>query len=365
MADTKKSKSFRRFFLGMLIYGIVFLVIAAVGLGFFWKFIEAYELSRPKTAVDEYTQMLRPENLLGDLDAVLDQVDTNLQSRESCEQWIRETVAGPFRYAKKSRESSAERQVYAFYSGDQLIGEAVFAPLGEASFGFTQWVLESESFDLSYLIREPVSVTVPQSYQVSVNGTVLDETYITQSDIPFTDLQEFHGDIPMCTMVTYTTGRVLGQPEILICNESGEPVTITDDTDMNGFIPVCSEEYRAELNDLVDIFLSRYAAFTGSSNRAPEASYMRLVKLLVPNGELAERLKTALDGLQFAQSYGDTVLEYQINHMYHISEGRYMCDVTYVLQTYGKKGAVQTINNMKLIYLETSEGLKVEAMTLY
>jgi hypothetical protein len=54
-----------------------------------------------------------------------------------------------------------------------------------------------------------------------------------------------------------------------------------------------------------------------------------------------------------------------VNQLADIGEGRYFCDVTYIVETVGREGAVETTNNLKLIILETENGLKIEAMTRY
>ena len=43
-----------RFFLGMILYAAVFLAFAAIGIAVFWQYMEAYELSRPLTAINSY-----------------------------------------------------------------------------------------------------------------------------------------------------------------------------------------------------------------------------------------------------------------------------------------------------------------------
>ena len=52
MAD--KNRKMSRFVKGLVIYAVVFLSITAVGLGVLWKYIEAYEISRPRTAVASF-----------------------------------------------------------------------------------------------------------------------------------------------------------------------------------------------------------------------------------------------------------------------------------------------------------------------
>ena len=90
-----------------------------------------------------------------------------------------------------------------------------------------------------------------------------------------------------------------------------------------------------------------------------------MIKYLVPNGELAKRLYTAIDGLQYAQSWGDTIKEITINRMVDLGENRYLCDVTYMVDNYSKSGLTTTENNLKLFIVDGDYGLRIEAMTRY
>ena len=85
----------------------------------------------------------------------------------------------------------------------------------------------------------------------------------------------------------------------------------------------------------------------------------------MPGGDLEKRLATAVDGLKWSQSAGDTITQFTMNHHYKLEDTRYLCDVTYVLETIGRKGTIETTNNMKLILVETEKGLKVEAISVY
>ena len=63
MAKQPKKKGFKRFFLGLLIFAVVFSCLAVWGLTGFWSFIEAYELSRPKNTIAPYVQQLTKEQI--------------------------------------------------------------------------------------------------------------------------------------------------------------------------------------------------------------------------------------------------------------------------------------------------------------
>jgi len=150
-----------------------------------------------------------------------------------------------------------------------------------------------------------------------------------------------------------------------VADVSGSSVEITEETDRNTFLPACTSEEEAQLQALVPEFLTAYVNYTGSANRMAYANLSRLKLLLVKGGALSDRLSAAVGGLLYAQSYGDTILSSTIHGLYKISNERFLCDVSYVLQTIGHQGAVETEHNIKLVYLLTDSGLKVEAMTHY
>ena len=58
-------------------------------------------------------------------------------------------------------------------------------------------------------------------------------------------------------------------------------------------------------------------------------------------------------------------MDTQYNHMLRFGEDHYYCDVTYLVDTTGKKGVVQTTNHMRLILTEINGKLYVEAISSY
>lgn len=353
------------FIIGMIIYALVFLVLLGVGLNYFWDYIDAYEQSRPINTVKEYVAQLTAEDMCEGSEVLLAQLDEHIRSREESCQVIVDSVSAPISYAKKSGESSDSQQVYVLRSGKQVIGGFIISAGDPDRYGFQRWTVTEEYFDFSYLMGETVSITVPAEFTVSINGNVLDESYITESGILYDAVEEFYDDYDLPTLVTYTADSFLGTLALDVTDAEGNPVEITEETDLNQFLPGCSDQKTAELTSFVKGFLEKYVVFTGSANDAASVNYVRLQSYLIEGSDLAKRLYTAIDGLNYAQSHGDTIQEITVNRYVDMGDGRYMCDVTYIVETIGTKGAVDTTNNLKLIILNTSNGLKVEAMTRY
>ena len=353
------------FVIGMILYAVIFLALLSVGLVFFWNFMDAFEQSRPVNTVKAYVAELTKEDMCENSEELLAGLDENIRSREESCQFIMNSVTEEITYAKKSSASTETQQVYVLRSGKQVIGSFTISAGETDKFGFQNWTVTEENFDFSYLMGQPVSITVPSEFTVSINGQVLDESYIVESGIAYDAVEEFYGDYTLPTKVTYAVDGFLGDLALEVTDAAGNPVEITEETDLNQFLPACSSQKVSELDTFVNGFLKRYVIFTGSANDAASINYVRLKEYLIEGSDLAQRLYSAIDGLNFAQSHGDTIQEVIINRYMDMGGDRYFCDVTYIVQTIGTKGAVNTTNNLKLIILNTEDGLKIEAMTRY
>lgn len=356
----------KRFIKGMIVYALVFAVIAGTGLFVFWKFIEAYEQSRPINAVKAYVSQLSVEQMCDGSQALFAQLDHNIQSEEEACEIIRYSVSKDISYAKKGKESSLDRQVYVLRDGKQIIGEFTIVPEIKGKFGFMNWCVSESSFDFSYLLSEPISVTVPSDFTVYLNGTRLNDSYITQTDIPYEALEEFYDDYNFPTLVTYTADAFLGELGFEVIDREGNTVALKEDMDLSALLPACSQDDEARLFTFTRDFLSAYVIYTGGANGlSPAHNYYILYDYLIPKSELANRLYTAIDGLRYAQSNGDSIRAVDVHQLAVLDDVRYYCDVTYIVETWGREGAVETTNNIKLIIVETENGLRVEAMTRY
>ena len=79
MQKTKKKKSFAYV---MLFYAVIFICILTIGLIMFWRFIEAYEKTRPSTAMRAYMEDFSEDKVYYLVYDFLGTFDNNLQSRD-------------------------------------------------------------------------------------------------------------------------------------------------------------------------------------------------------------------------------------------------------------------------------------------
>lgn len=363
----KKTKRFKYgFLLGMVIYAVVFLVAIFFGLRYFWDFIAAFEESRPLNTINAYMDQLTVDHICDSQTELLKLSEDNLVSEETCRQLMRDALKDEITYAKKSSESTDTKTVYVLRSGSRIIGSVTMTATEIDQYNFARWKISEEHFDLSFILAEKsYTVTVPEEFQVYVNGVLLDESYITESDIQYTAVERLYKDYDLPTMVTYQASVPLGECEGVVKDSEGNEIIIDENTDYNAFLENCTDTEETELKTFTEAFIERYVIFTGNANDNAKGNYSALMEYVVADSDLAGRMKMALDGLSYAQSKGDKIVSITINRMISIGDGRYICDVTYEVDTTGRNGVVRTTNNLQIIVVKTDNGLKAESLSTY
>lgn len=367
--NKKKGAGFAVF---MVVYAVLALIGIFFGLRWFWGFIEAYEASRPHVPIDAYMENMSPERVVDGCKELMDSADENLQDPEHVRRLLLESLTEPITYARKASSCTETRQVYVLRSGSQVVGSFSIVSDVEDAYGFNPWILEDENFDLSHLMGgEKISVTIPDGMgiQVLINGTVLDDSYIVNTETSeFELLEDFYGkyDLPMFTLHTYEAGPFLAEElSFEVLDKEGNPFTYDDSFNPNQLIEMSDAGQIAVLEDFVREFLDAYVIFAGCANDIRYANYGKVIQYVVPGSNLAQRMLEALDGLQYAQSNGDEVDSVVFHHLVELAPDTYMCDVTYYVNTVGREGVVQTTTNVKMVLVRSEGKLLVESMIGY
>lgn len=359
-------KKFRwTFYHSAALYALVLLTAGFFGLRYLWNFAEAYEMARPYHAIDSYMEDLTPEYICHRSSDLIATIDHHIQSEEACRDVIRKAVSGSITYAKKTSECTDEKMVYILRAGNQVIGRVELVPEGQAQMGFTPWAVSTDSFDLSYLLTDTVSTTVPSQFPVYVNGAQLDERYITESGIRYSYLEDFYEDYELPTIVSYQAGPCLGEISLTVTDPAGNPVTIDETTDLNSYLDNCTAEEVAALDTFMQDFIRRYVRFSNSSADVSRTNYYYLLQDVVKDSPLAKRCKEALVGMVYGISQRYEIKSTQINWCSNIGNQRYLCDVTYVVDIRYKGEMIENIFNIKLIVVDNEGRLQAELLRSY
>ena len=342
---TQKKRRSWGFAIFMILYAVVVLAAAAWGLSKFWDYMEAYEGSRIKNTIDAYMEQVSPQYVCDRSGDLIGSIDHNLQSEDACRQVILDFLSGGITYARKSAECTDTRTVYVLRSGSQVIGEVELVPQGEPQHGFTPWAVSRDSFDLSFLVGETASITVDHRMQVYACDVLLDKRYITATGLHYEAVEDFYGELELPYKLTYTAGPILG------------------DTVLHA---VDAEGVHAELDAFNKDFIDRYVRYLTSRRDNRQHNYDRLMPLLADGSSLEERVRNAYEGLEFGQSQSDTIVIFHSNYIIDLGNDKYLCDITYEVDSLGRDGQLhRSVNNVRLFLVRNDDGLKAERLLTY
>lgn len=358
-----KKISFKKF---MLLYAAIFLSIAALGLMLFWGYMDAYEDSRIKSNIEAYVANVTPQYIYDRSGDLIDSIDHRLQSEEACKKVIMDFFSHDISYARKISECTDTKMVYALRYGDKVIGQVEFEPSGKKRFGFTPWKISKDSFDLSFLISDKTIITVDSTMKAYVGDVLLDESYVTEAQRKYEPVKDFYDEVTLPYKVTYSTGPILGEVDLHAVDANGNTVQITEEADLNVYLNNCTETVHNELDTFIQDFIDRYSRYLASTKVNRQYNYQQLTPYLLNGSDLKKRISHAYDSMQWGKSESDTIVEFTSNYLIDLGEGKYLCDVTYSVDSLGKDGVIhRTVSNAQVFLVRTGSGLKAERLLSY
>lgn len=231
----RKLSKFSRF---ILIYVAVFLVFIAVGLVFFWKYIAAYEISRPENAMEDIVLSL-------DSDSATDTLKTAFSVSEfENKDKVFEEISGAYlqgqdyTFRKMPGEYTDDTPTYIFRSGTTDLFKIDLAPKsGEtAGFGFQLW--EVSAVSLLEGNTRTVTIEAPPDTAVKVNGIAVEDSYINDDHVEYEDLTDqekrFNADID-AYRVLYTIDGVYDEATVTVTDTQGTELT-AENADGSNFV---------------------------------------------------------------------------------------------------------------------------------
>lgn len=352
-----KKRKVKRFVRGMILYAAIFLIILWVILLFFWAYLNAYEKSRPTYAVQKYCNDFDLAYLEEKAGSFLDSLNSPFQNREEASLQLSQEIVGHITYKKSTTESLDNTVVYILSVEENELGKVTFTKPEDPSFGFSAYELTSESLDFSWTAKT-YSISVPEGWTVLLAGVTLDESYITSTTSEYKILEEFYADsssFGLPTLITYSIPNVVGDLDFTVTNPSGVSYESKDLQEEMFYENISSDETQ-QLETFTNTFLPLYVQCLSNANHNATQNFYNIDAYLVTGGNLETRLYEAISGQYWANSNGDNIQNITFNSCKKIGDNFYLVDVTYVIDTIGTEGTVQSTSNNKILIQGTENG---------
>lgn len=338
----KRKKPSHLFFLGMVIYALVFMVFLAIGLRVFWDYINDYEKSQPQHAIDDYIASFDSEHIRAISSDFVATLDHGLQSEEDSYAVIEDLFKGRLLYS--CVESGETRMVYDIVSDGKklgtmtLVGREIEKP--GAPWTVSEWTVSDESFDFSWLLSSK-EITVPSDWTVSCGGKVLGDEYITERNIKYASLEEaYEYGINLPYLVKYEIDDYIGDIPFTVVDWSGNETVMEGGVAEAALSDRCTSEERERMEDFARRFLPLYIAFMSNSNHNAYDNYARVKPYLLPGSDLDNRFLNAIAGQVYSHSYGDVLHDVVCNGVVDLGGGTFLIDLDYQVDTTGQAGTV-------------------------
>ena len=347
----------------LTLYVIIGLLLTNFGLKKFWDYIDAYEASRPHIATDAYMAQLTADYVIEKVSPLLDEIDPAIQTREEALAVLRKALSQPFTCSKWTNQSTDDKWVYVLRSGPQVIGTFEMQPAEEGRYGMHPWKIAGDSLDLSYLLKDGFSLTVPHDATVTVGGKVLGEDRMTKKDITYDAIKDLYDAYKLPTRVTYTVGSYLGDLETVVTDAQGN--VIDPNADPNEFLDNCTPQMKEAVADVGEKFITSYIHFTSRTGGSLSANLNVLRQYMIPGGSLEKRMEDSINGLSWITDRHVKIQTVTVNRCISIGNNRYICDVSCIYDTTNIHGNAREELCLKIIFVETKNGLRAEAMNTY
>ena len=362
--NSKRNGKWIRFIIGMIIYAIIVLLLASVGLKLLWDYADHYEKSLPAYKVADYIAGLN-ENKVKKLSIpFVETLDHNIQSEEEAYAEIWKCFVGGVKYRLLSNNDEDKTVSYLILNKDNVLG-TVTLKVNEAQQGEEKWSVSDEEYDFSFL-RRSESFIVPEHWVVKCGNKRLGVQYIADPMVEYSFLADFYGkSFPMPHLARYEIDNYIGDPNIHYFDADGVEQARFTFTDGKDQMVRSSGKVYQDINDFTAAFVPLYVNCLSNANHGAGLNYQLIRPYVVPDSEIDQRLKAAIAGQAFAQSRGTDLSDVRIHEVFNLENEYYIADLSYSVVTYSERGASTTETNMLLAVYRDEDVIRAQMVVLY
>lgn len=301
--EPKKKKKGLPFGAGLAIYAFVFLLVIAGGLFFFWKYLEAFEVSRPDKVADAYMAGATES----DWEALVTEsplfTNSDFESGSEIARTCFEAIRGAnYSIRHRSGEYSDRVPVYTVRAGNTDLARLSLRQSGSAGFGFKLWAVDSVELLEDFVPdARSVEIHVPTGCTVWFNGFPLTENEITET-IPCAELSDleksFTTELPSTSV--YTVEGVRGNVTLQVKNADQEELSASyADGSVYLYEWTPTETYSVTVTAPGDaaIYVNGGLVSEEYVTEREETTLLKGEEAYLPDGKLPEMLTYTVEGL--------------------------------------------------------------------
>jgi len=322
--NSKRTK-LNKFGIFLLSYSGILVSIVIVLLLLLYGVLKDYEKSMPNNTMNKVVEEFTADNieqLLNDNSVKINEFETVSSVADYFKLKMQDSEVT---YKRKSGEFTNATPIYVIKAGDATIAKVTLTENGKNAHKFTEWKLDSISFDGYIDAENDITITAPSSAVVKLNGVKIGDSYITQKDVKFDIVKNVDSFIKAPTNVVYKVTGLMMQPVItaslngtdLAVAVDGKVCTVNYPTDATLF-----EAQKPNINALNEAF-GKYLINRGTLET--------LNKFLVGNAKNKMSNIEATWAFLYGKTYTYEFRNQTFTNMIKYSDNCYSCQTFYQL----------------------------------
>lgn len=307
-----------RFLKGLSVYLAVWIVLIAVGLWFFYVYLDRYEAATPNAALNNYVKWIQTENYEAII-AASDFEETVLNTKEEFVKYLSRLFEGDTTtLAVRERvTSNDDRKEYSLYIEDKRV--CGLSLIHNPKWGETAWSYVTE---IQY--QEPTVIYAADTVRLEINGTDVSLLGITGTPAADTILGSVDDPSALPCVYAYTLNDLLNPPTIEALTLGGDScqVVMTADNTYCVYTPT-DEAVRTKHEELAKSTAFTYAAFVGK-----DAARSDVLKLVYKDSALYDTIRNFSNGW-FTKHDSYEFKDVSITNYAQFTSTDFSCDVSF------------------------------------
>jgi len=243
----RTSRRQRRFGFYKILLLILAVMIAAICAGtvVFWRYIEAYEISRHQHIIQSLRENTDYDFWQRSVESAMAPLLTEFEADGATplDPHLSKIRDVEYTLRQKSDENTAEAPVYVVRAGARDIGVVRLTPHGNAGFGFNLWEVGSIELLDSFVdsLAGSVSITVSQNARVELNGIPVSQEYRVDCEFEHGAAYVVHGIFGNAEVTVFEFDGRVSEPYFAEEGEFFFPITSPFTRSFNLVAPEGSE----------------------------------------------------------------------------------------------------------------------------
>lgn len=325
-----------KFFIGIVIYIIVWILSTVVACIKLWDVLSNYQqdydvakaAAEPDLAASRFIEVFDENHLANTLKESGIEIESEFYNENDVAKALLQNFNGDLSY-KRVENYNDKKPIYNIYVGNNAIGTMQLKASNQSDqFGFRGWDLGVCNVNVESLSINDLYITVPEKCEVTVNGIKVEKKYLeeiqekdTLNQMAFEMTGISHKD------QKYHLTGILNNLPIKVITEKGEDIVPVNSEENNvSYIIPTSEEFIASVDELVNKVSEAYIL-----NANNELSFQNLSQYIENGSEAYQAISSVQSGLAWAGK--SDVIRIEESNAYDYK--RYGEDV-FTVKTYNK-----------------------------